>query len=180
METDAISFCASLPRQEAASLKKCKSERATRARNVCVDTTPACKSQNTHTHKARLSLGIRFEGNIHVMGHPWRVATIVIGATTQSSHTFASLQSVTHTRTHRSDITTASTARTPPSHPTPLRSQTDHVQGCIRIGQLKHGLSLLSSQGPLFSLLHTVPLPHIINCPCLPSLRHHRRFNNKW
>ena len=53
VETDAISFCASLPRQEAASLKKCKSERATRARNVCVDTTLSLQEpKHTHTQSA--------------------------------------------------------------------------------------------------------------------------------
>lgn len=66
---------------------------------------------------ARLSLGIRFEGKVHVMGTPWRVATFIIDA-----------PGTIQTHTHKHAQIVAQLVETANRH-TPLRSQTDHETG---------------------------------------------------
>ena len=70
-----------------------------------------------------LSLGIRFEGNVHVMEHPWRVATFILDSAVRLLHS------------HRSSHMHA--AVTPPRHPSEVKQII--IQVCIRIDQLKHG-----------------------------------------
>lgn len=67
--------------------------------------------QSSDSGGACLSLGIRFEGNVHVMEHPWRVATFILdGAVCQSARRSKCACRVV-----------------PPRHP--IRSQTDHNTG---------------------------------------------------